>query len=57
MLLDPHCHARHTSAMYRIHVENLPDAALAFAVDLLGEDRAALYVERYYNCDRQRRAA
>lgn len=49
MLLHPHCHGRHTSAMHRIAIERIPEEALAFAVDLLGEDRAALYIARYYD--------
>lgn len=48
MLLAPACHANHTSAFRRIPLESVPEAALAFAVDLLGEDRAALEIARRY---------
>jgi hypothetical protein len=48
MMLHPHCHANHTSAHRRIPIESVPEAALAFAVDLLGEDRAALELSRRY---------
>jgi hypothetical protein len=42
------CHRRHTSAAGRLPLTAVPDAALAFAVDLLGEARAADYLARYY---------
>lgn len=48
MLLHPLCHARHTNAFRRIPIEAVPEAALAFAVDLLGEDRAAVEIARRY---------
>lgn len=48
MLLHPLCHARHTNAFRRIPVEAIPEAALAFALDLLGEDRAAMEIARRY---------
>lgn len=48
MLLHPLCHARHTSAFRRIPIEAVPEAALAFCVELLGEDRAALELTRRY---------
>ncbi len=42
------CHRRHTSAVARLPVSVLRSEHLAFMVELLGEDRAALYVVRYY---------
>lgn len=50
MLLHELCHSRHTSAFRKIRLEKVPELALAFAVDLLGEDRAALYLARHYDC-------
>lgn len=52
MLLHPQCHGRHTSAMRRIPLSSVPEAALAFAVDVLGEDRACLFFSRYYGHER-----
>jgi hypothetical protein len=58
MLLHPYCHANHTSAHRRIPVESVPERALAFAVDLLGEDRAAMEIARRYGAQvSYRRAA
>lgn len=49
MLLDPHCHANHTSAFRRIPLPAVPEAAIAFAVDLFGSDLAAAdYFSRRY---------
>lgn len=53
MYLHPLCHERHTRAMRRIPLERVSGAALAFAVDLLGVERAALYVARHYGRERQ----
>lgn len=50
LLLHPACHAAHHSGQRRIRIEYIPAAALAFAVDLFGEARAAVYVRRYYDC-------
>ena len=37
-----------TVCYHRIAVEAIPQPALAFALDLMGEDKATLYVARYY---------
>lgn len=42
------CHSEHHAATRRLSLALLPDAALAFAVDLLGEQPAAIYLRRYY---------
>jgi hypothetical protein len=42
------CHSRHHSAFRRIELAVLPGEAIAFAVELLGDARAAQYLERYY---------
>jgi ribosomal protein S14 len=50
MLLCLICHAAHTAAVWRLRVARIPDAALAFAVDLFGDERrAADYFQRYYS--------
>lgn len=46
------CHPRHHSGMARIPLDLIPDTAMAFAVDLLGEDRAADYLCRRYAAPR-----
>lgn len=52
MYLAPICHARHTSAMRRIPLPSVPDAAVAFAVELFGSDlRAAQYLARFYQAE------
>lgn len=48
MMLRRECHRRHHDAIHRIPVESIPESALAFAVDLLGESGAAAYIGRYY---------
>lgn len=45
------CHERQHNASMRIPLEVLPEAALAFGVDLFGEARAAEYIARYYRAD------
>lgn len=45
------CHRDHHSAVRRLPLSRLPDNALAFAVDLLGEAGAADYLRRYYSPD------
>jgi hypothetical protein len=51
--LHPYCHGRHTSAMRRIALPSVPDAAVAFAVDLFGDElRAAQYLIRFYDTER-----
>lgn len=57
MLLHENCHAAQHSGFRRIHVENLPLAAVDFARRLLGEDRAALFIDRYYRPQGERVAA
>lgn len=47
------CHAQHHAALkhgqpWRIPVSAIPDAAIDAAIELLGRDRAALEVSRYY---------
>ena len=43
------CHADHHSAKQRIPIYLIPECAHDFAVELLGEDRAAAYWRRYYH--------
>lgn len=57
MMLAPACHSNHTSAFRRIALKAVPAPAVAFAVEVLGEDRAALYLARMYRADVSRRAA
>lgn len=49
---DCTCHASHHAAVKRIPLELVPEAAVAFAVDLLGEEFAAAYLQRRYDCGR-----
>jgi hypothetical protein len=42
------CHGDHHSAMRKIPVALLPRETVAYAVRLLGEDRAMLYLRRFY---------
>lgn len=42
------CHANHHSAVERIPMRLVPDAAADFAMDLFGFARAAVYFARYY---------
>ena len=42
------CHSRHHAAVARLPLSIIPDAALAFASDLLGEAGAADYLARHY---------
>lgn len=44
------CHARHhePSGRRRLPLGKVPKAAVKFAVDLMGEDRAANYFSRHY---------
>lgn len=42
------CHRQHTSATRRLPASKIPQPALAFMVELLGEDRTADYIVRYY---------
>jgi hypothetical protein len=42
------CHRRHTSAVARLSLVIVPAAAIAFAVQLLGEHQAAAYLARFY---------
>lgn len=51
MLLHPDCHDEHHSGAphaRRIKLANVPLAAVAFAVDLLGEDGAVRYFAARY---------
>lgn len=50
LLLGVHCrcHSRHTTAAERLPASAITAQNLAFMVELLGEDRAADYVVRYY---------
>lgn len=56
ILLHPHHHERHTSASRRIPLEAIPEAAVRFAMNWLGEGPAANYFEIYYGCQRRRAA-
>lgn len=42
------CHGGHHSGARRLKVSRFPDPVIEFAVELLGERRAAQYLERYY---------
>lgn len=42
------CHASHHLASRRIPLAKVPESALAFAVDLMGEHAAAAYFKRFY---------
>jgi 5-methylcytosine-specific restriction endonuclease McrA len=42
------CHADHHHGTRRLPLARVPDDALAFAVDLLGEHQAAAYLARHY---------
>jgi hypothetical protein len=49
MLLAPEpCHSNHTNAHRRIALSAVPLPARAFAIELLGEDRAILFFTRTY---------
>jgi hypothetical protein len=48
------CHGRHHNAHVRISMRVIPDAALVFARELMGEDRAIDYWCRYYGAERSR---
>lgn len=50
------CHADHHSGKARLPVWAIPQTAMDFAIELLGTDRAALYIARYYRTDDPRRA-
>jgi hypothetical protein len=45
---EKRCHGRHHSAFRRLPASKLTPVHLGFMVELLGEDRAAIYVARYY---------
>lgn len=49
MRLCADCHARHHSGAERLPVDVLPPAALEFARLLFGGQRAAAYLDRYYD--------
>lgn len=42
------CHRDHHHAVRRLPLAKVPDVAIAFAVELLGEERAADYLARFY---------
>lgn len=44
------CHREHHSAARKLPVSLIDASALAFMVELLGEDGAECYLERYYRC-------
>ncbi len=48
MRLCTECHDRYHGNRSLIPAEVLPPAAVAFAVELLGRERAAAYLARYY---------
>ena len=56
MLLSPHCHARHTSALRRLPIHRVPKAAIRWGVDQLGSDRAWAYLVKKYAVTREREA-
>ena len=45
------CHARQHSAFQRIPLSRIPDAALDFIIELLGSERAALWLASHYSQD------
>lgn len=45
------CHENHHGAVERIALARIPQTAIDFAIGLLGADRAALYIARYYRTD------
>jgi hypothetical protein len=47
--LTCNCHALHHGAFRRIPLDKVPDAAIDFARQLLGDDKAALYFARFYS--------
>jgi hypothetical protein len=51
MLLSPWCHEHHHNGWRRLPLENVPEPAVTFAIDLFGEDAAVLYFARYYASD------
>lgn len=50
MLLTPTHHEWHTNHARKIKIEYVPEVALAFALDVLGEGGAAAYVSAHYDC-------
>jgi 5-methylcytosine-specific restriction endonuclease McrA len=51
MTLCATCHAKHHHRTRIIPISALPEAAVRFAVQLMGEDRAAAYLARRYAAD------
>lgn len=54
--LHPKHHAWHTSAFRRIPLASIPDAAVTFAIELLGEGSATVYLDRHYATTREQAA-
>lgn len=42
------CHGGHHSGARRFRLSRLPDSVFEYAAELMGADRAALYLGRYY---------
>jgi hypothetical protein len=42
------CHRQHHSSAAKLPLSSVPPAAIAFAVELLGQDAAEAYMHRYY---------
>lgn len=50
MRLAKHCHELHTGHARKIRIEVVPVAAVAFAVEVLGEGGAWAYFQAHYDC-------
>ena len=50
MLLAESRHRRHHDCIRKLPIGRVPEQAVAFAVDLLGEGRATLYFRARYDC-------
>ena len=48
ILLAPKCHMNHHSAYRKLGIGVLPRRAILYAVQLMGEDAALLYLARRY---------
>jgi hypothetical protein len=43
------CHSRHTTAAARLPASLIPAPAIEFMIELVGAERADLYIDRYYS--------
>jgi hypothetical protein len=51
MLVHEHCHRNHHDKFRRFSFDAVPVVAVEFAVDLLGDELAAMYFARHYGFD------